>query len=157
MCFVHSCGLLAAVPAMAGDEISLCSSTKQERQQAWRRVQVPAGGLPSRSWYIQVVFSSTNMFSGQEGQQTQQGNNFLSVLLQSKPNLTFNHPYTVLTYSCSPTSSASPPTLTLRPRGPRHATGVHQHTPQLRQQPGLAQAPLESRAAPRMGGPSQGH
>lgn len=63
MCFVHICGQLAAVPATAGDEISLCGSTKQERERARRRGQVSAGGLPSRSWHIQVIFSSISMLS----------------------------------------------------------------------------------------------
>ena len=90
MCFVHICGQLAALPAVAGDELSLCGSTKQEGEQAQRRGQVPAGGLPSHSWHIQVIFSSVNMLSGKASGAAKAAGKSLSFSFtyeQTQPNL----------------------------------------------------------------------
>lgn len=83
---------------------------------------------------------------------------FSFILLKTKLSLTFNCPYTGLIYGCSPIPTASPPILPIWQRGPQHPTlpqgafltaGVHQHTPQLWQQPSLAQPTLGSNAARR--------
>lgn len=76
---------------------------------------------------------------------------YLNKILQNhygSPSSTFSiHLWFSSGYSIS-LHIRKPKSGTFHPRGPKHPTGVHQHTPQLWQQPGLAQAPLGSRAAP---------
>lgn len=142
MCFVHFCGQLAAVPATAGDEISLCGSIKREREQAQRRevgsLQVgchPILGI-SRLYFP----PQTRFLEKRARQQKQQGNNFfVQFYLRANPPW----PLTVLMLfwptAALPPLQPPPSTLTLWQRWPRHPTlswgahpaaGVHHHTPQ---------------------------
>lgn len=138
---------------------SVSVAALSERDQAWRRGQVPAGGMPSHSWHIQVIFSSINMLAGIVSRAAKAaGKYFHSVLLKSKPCLTFSCPYAALTYGCSSISTASPATPALwqkeaiLPQGACRGTSAHI---MVLETAGLAQSSLGSRAAGRWLAPAK--